>query len=52
VVVNDFNIMGLVIDPSKTHSPLAIDPDAPLACAFPFKRLQVIARRDAQLKHV
>lgn len=40
VVIDDFHVVGVSVDPSETDPPLIIDPDAELAFAGAFQRLK------------
>ncbi len=45
MIVDKFDVVGVVFLPAETETPLAIDPDAELASPIAFKGLQTISRR-------
>jgi hypothetical protein len=49
MVINDFDLMGGVIQPLEADSPLIVDPNAALALTIPEQRLQAVAGRRAQV---
>ena len=49
VVVDDFHVVGVTIDPSKTNTLLIVDPDAVLAFAIALEGFQPIGRWSAQI---
>jgi hypothetical protein len=49
VVIDDFHVVGVTVDPSKADTPLIVDPDAVLAFAIPFEGCEPIGRRNAQI---
>jgi hypothetical protein len=48
VVVDDFDVMSIIADPTEADPPLIVDADAVLAAALPFQRLEPVTRREAQ----
>jgi len=42
VIINDFHILGIPIDPPKTNSPLVVDSDAILPFPIPFQGFQTV----------
>jgi hypothetical protein len=49
VVINDFNIDGVVAFEPETHAPLAVDAYAPLALAVARQLFQLVGWRQAQI---
>lgn len=49
MVVDNFNVMGVVVTPSKTNAPLRVDTNAVLPPAIPFQRFKAIGRGDFQV---
>lgn len=49
MVINDFNIEGMVALEPETHAPLAVDAYAPLALAVARKLFQLVGWRQAQI---
>jgi hypothetical protein len=49
MVINDFNIEGLVALEPETHAPLAVDAYAPLALAVARQLFQLVGWRQAQI---
>ncbi len=45
MVVNDFDIMGRIVFPSKANAPLVIDPDTVLTGTVSPEQLQPVVRR-------
>jgi hypothetical protein len=45
VVINDFDVVSIGIEPAETDSPLGVDTNAVLAEAVPGEFLEAIARR-------
>jgi hypothetical protein len=45
VVVNDFDLVGISISPSKADPELVVDPKAPLTVAISSQPLQPVSRR-------
>ena len=48
VVIDNFHTVCTIVMPSKAHAPLIVDADAVLAFSIALKRLQLIARWNAQ----
>ena len=44
MVVNNLDLRGVGSGPAEADAPLVVDPDGMLSAAFPFKRLQTVAR--------
>jgi hypothetical protein len=51
VVVNDLDIRGMATGKPKTHTPLVIDANAPLALSLALELFQSIVWRYAQFLH-
>jgi hypothetical protein len=49
MVIDDFNVIGIPVLPSKADAPPIIDADAVLSHAFPFKRFESIGRWNSQI---
>jgi hypothetical protein len=49
VIVDNFNVPGIPINPAETNPPLAVDADAVLAHSIAPKHLKCVARRRPQL---
>jgi hypothetical protein len=49
MVVNNLNIFGAVLAPTKTNSPLIVNANAMLAFAIAFKRFKPVRRRCQQV---
>jgi len=49
VIVRNFNIFDIAIFETKTHTPLNVNTNAPLAFAIPFKGFEPIAGRNPQI---
>jgi hypothetical protein len=49
VVINNFNLSHITIDPAKTDPPLIVDPDTVLARAIPLQNFQPVAGWDSQI---
>jgi len=49
MLVHDLYVVGVSFAPPKADSPLVVDPDAMLPCAFPREFLEAIARRYTQI---
>jgi hypothetical protein len=49
VVIDDLDIVRTGFTPSKTNSPLVVDPDAVLSRAIAFEQFQSVARRNFQI---
>jgi hypothetical protein len=49
VVVDDLDVMGISISPSKANPPLPVDPNAVLSRAVASQDLQPVARRRAEI---
>jgi hypothetical protein len=49
VIIDHFDGMGVVVDPTKADAPLAIDADAVLAGAIASERFQPVPRRSTQI---
>jgi hypothetical protein len=45
VIVDDFDLPGILIPPFKADSPLIVDPDTPLAIPIAAKFFQPVSRR-------
>ena len=52
MVVANFDVVSIPIDPSKAYSPLVVDPDRMLAFSIAPQLLQPIARRYAQVTEI
>jgi hypothetical protein len=50
VVVFNFHVDGLAIDPRKNDSVLPVDPNAPPASTLPLKRFEPVAGRNAKIR--
>ena len=48
MVINNFNLVGVPVQPHKTNSPLIVDANAVLTSAIAAQSFQSIARWDAQ----
>jgi hypothetical protein len=48
VIIHDFNLVGAIVMPYKTDSPLAIDADAVLTSAVALQGFELISGRDPQ----
>ena len=48
VIVSDFNLLGILTIPSKTHPILVVNPDAVLSGPAALERFESVARRWAQ----
>jgi hypothetical protein len=46
MVVDDLNVKGIILIPTKTKAPLVINPDAVLAYTVAFQGFKMISRRD------
>jgi hypothetical protein len=51
MIINNFNVMGFVILPDKTDTPLVVNPDTHLALAVAFEGFQTITGRVFQVIH-
>ena len=49
MVIDDFDVERVAVNPPKTDTPLIVDADAMLPFAIAFERLQSIARRDPKV---
>lgn len=49
MIINDFDIVGIAIRPTKTDTPLAIDSNAVLAFPLPFEQFEPVAGRNLQI---
>lgn len=49
VVIDDFHVVGVTVNPSEADAPLIIDPDAVLAFALNLQCFEPIGRRNAQI---
>lgn len=49
MIINDFDVMSLTLDPAKADAPLVIDPNRVLSQAIAAQCLQAIARRGAKV---
>lgn len=48
MVINNFNLLGMAIDPNEANAPLVVDADAVLSSAVAAQSFQPIARRYTQ----
>ena len=46
---DDFHVVGVTLDPSKTDAPLIVDPDAVLAFAIALEGFESIGRWNTQI---
>lgn len=49
MIIHDFYVIGVTIDPFEAYSPLIVDPDTVLPCPVPAELLQPICWRDADI---
>ena len=49
MIINNFNLVCIVFLPAEADAPLVIDPNAPLAAAAAFERLQTGAGKRGQI---
>jgi hypothetical protein len=49
MVVYDFNVYGIAIDPNEAYSPLIVDPDAVLSFPVSTQRFQPVRRWNTQV---
>jgi hypothetical protein len=49
VIVHDFRLVSIVIQPLETNTPLIVDANAVLTLPVPGKGLQPVTRRSAQV---
>jgi hypothetical protein len=48
MIINDLDVFGVAVDPTKAQSKLVVDANAVLTCAIAFQGLQPIAWRRPQ----
>ena len=49
MIIHDFYVNGITIDPFKAYPPLIVDPDAVLPCPTTTELLQPVRWRDAEI---
>jgi len=49
MIIHDFYIIGITIDPFEANPPLIVDPDAILPCPITAELLQPVCWRDAEI---
>jgi len=49
MIIHDFYVIGITIDPFEAYPPLIVDPDAVLPCPVAAKLLQPVGWRDAEI---
>jgi len=49
VVIDDFHVVGVTINPSKTDTPLIVDADAVLAFSAALECFKTVGRRNSQI---
>jgi hypothetical protein len=50
MIINDFNVMGIMVSPDKTYPPLDIDSDRILPVSVTAQTFQMIRRRCPQVR--
>ena len=50
MVINKFNVIGVVIPPAKTDAPLFVDSDAVLSLPISFQGFQAVSRRHTKIE--
>ncbi len=50
MVVNDFNLMGIAIEPDETDAPLIVDADTVLPFAIRFEPMKPVPRWRLQIR--
>jgi hypothetical protein len=49
MIIHDFNVISISIDPFKANPPLIVNPDAVLSCPVAAKLLQPVRWRNAEI---
>ncbi len=49
MIVHDFNVESVPVNPTETYSPLVVDANTVLTDAIPTQRFKMIARRNSQI---
>jgi hypothetical protein len=52
VVVNNFNIVGIAIDPAEANPPLIINPNAVLPSPIACQLFEPVGRRHSKVRHI